>query len=145
MRQTKMRDLIPGLSVAALMILGAALVSPVAAADANRYICSIHEARECTPSNPCNKVKLKDIFLAPLMVLDLAKKVIVSAAMDDRGRQEKIAGHVKTPDDLIVYGHNDRKAWNTHISLKTGRMTSNINSGETNHVLYGHCAPHAYP
>ena len=145
MRRTMVRGLFTGLSVAVVMTIGAALALPAAAADESRYICSINEARECTPSSPCKKVKLTDIFLAPLIVLDLAKKVIVSVAMDDRGREEKITGHHKTPDKLVVYGHGDRRAWNTVVSLKSGKMTSNVNSGDTNHVLFGHCAPRAYP
>ncbi len=139
------RGLFSGLSVAVVMMIGAAFVQPAVAAEDAPYICSINEARECTPSSPCRKVKLTDIFLAPLIVLDFAKKVIVSAAMDDRGRTEKITGHVTTPDEHIVYGHGDHRAWNAIVSRKSGRMTANVNSGETNHVLYGHCAPHAYP
>lgn len=145
MRQTMMRGLFHGLSVAAVMMIGVALTPPAVAADEEPLICSIIEARECTPDSPCRKVKLTDIFLAPLVVLDFAKNIIVSAAMDDRGRTEKITGHVKTPDEHIIYGHSDHKAWNAVVSRKSGSMTANVNSGDTNHVLFGNCAPHAYP
>ena len=126
------------------LTMAAAMFGPVQA-DEKLYICAVKEARECTATTPCKKVELRDIFLSPLIVFDLENKVIVSAAMDDRGRKETIVGTSHTGDELIVYGHGDNEAWNTIISLKTGNMTGNINSGEINHVLFGHCAPHKYP
>ncbi len=129
----------------AMALTAVVAVSGPASADEKLYICAVKEARECTASAPCKKVELRDIFISPLIVFDLENKVIVSAAMDDRGRKEKIIGTVHTADELIVYGHGDDEAWNTIISLKSGNMTGNINSGEVNHVLFGHCAPHKYP
>lgn len=114
-------------------------------ADDKLYVCAVSEARECTSSAACEVVKLEEIFLAPLVILDLENKVIVSAAMDDYGRKEAIAGILRTPSELIVYGHGDDEVWSTIISLKNGKMTGNINSGETAHILYGHCAPYTYP
>jgi len=83
--------------------------------------------------------------VAPLIVLNLENKTIVSAAMDDKGRKEPIAGIARTPSDLIVYGHGDDEVWNAIISLKNGRMTGNINSNERAHILFGHCSPNVVP
>lgn len=130
-------------SVAALTTLGAG--TGPASADEKLYICSVKEARECSASAPCKPVELEDIFLSPLIVFDLENKVIVSAGMDDRGRKEKIVGTLRAGDELLVYGHGDGEVWNTVISLTSGKMTGNINSGEVAHVLFGHCAPQKYP
>jgi len=109
------------------------------------YVCAIKEARACTSAAECKVVELEEIFVAPLIVLDLENKTIVSAAMDDKGRKEPIAGIARTPSDLIVYGHGDDEVWNAIISLKNGRMTGNINSNERAHILFGHCSPNVVP
>ena len=129
-----------------LAVLAASAVFPEAGrAEDKIYICSISEARECTSQADCKAVELEEILVAPLIVYDLEKKAIVSAAMRDHGREEKIAGIHRTPSDLIIYGHGDDEVWNTIISLKDGTMTGNINSGDATHILFGHCAPNVYP
>lgn len=129
-----------------LAVLAAGTAWPRAGeAEDNIYICAVREARECTPAAPCETVGLDEIFVAPLIVIDLEKKALVSAAMDDHGRQEPITGIQRSPDELIVYGQGNDEAWNAIISLKDGKLTGSVNSGEANHVLFGHCAPHAYP
>lgn len=114
-------------------------------ADDMVYICAINEARVCTPDEPCKSVALQDLYIAPLMIFDLNKKSLVSASMDDRGREESIAGFQRTKASLTVYGHGDEDTWSAMFSLANGKMTGSINTGETAHVLFGHCAPHAYP
>ena len=109
------------------------------------FICAVSEVRECAPSSSCKTVEPDDILVAPLIIYDLKKKAIISAAMDDFGREETIVGIERAPGELIVYGHGDDEVWNTIISLEDGDMTGIINSGETAHILFGDCAPHAYP
>ena len=135
--------------VSILILTFALMACPVrpqtARADDKVYICAIMEARACTPNEACKTVALQDLYLAPLIIIDLAKKAIVSAAMDDRGRQEPIDGFERTKSDLIVYGHGEDETWSAIVALKSGAMTGSINTGETAHVVFGHCAPHKYP
>ena len=79
------------------------------------------------------------------MIFDLNKKSLVSASMDDRGREESIDGFKRTKTSLTVYGHAEDETWSAIFSLASGKMTGSINNGETAHVLFGHCAPHTYP
>lgn len=132
--------------ICGVLAIVAVIVSPrTGSANDQLYICSVSDARECTASGACKTVGLEEILVAPLIVYDLKRKVIVSAAMDDHGRQETITGVLRRPSALLVYGHGDDEVWNTIISLENGRMTGSINSGKTAHILFGHCAPHVYP
>jgi hypothetical protein len=116
-----------------------------ARADDMVYICTINEARVCTADESCKAVALQDLYIAPLMIFDLNKKILVSASMDDRGREEPIDDFERTKTSLTVYGHGKDETWSAIFSLANGKMTGSINTGETAHVLFGHCAPHAYP
>ncbi len=140
-----MRPTLQGL-IASLAVLAASACWPQPVhADDTVYACSVKEARACTASGACKVVELDEIFITPLMILDLEKKVLVSAAMDDHGRTEPIAGIQRSPKEIIAYGHGDDEVWNVIVSLENGNLTGNINSGEVAHILFGHCAPHAYP
>lgn len=114
-------------------------------ADEMIYICAINEARACTPDESCKSVALQDLYIAPLMIFDLNKQSLVSASMDDRGREESIDGFERTKTSLTMYGRGEDETWSAIFSLVNGKMTGSINTGETAHVLFGHCAPHTYP
>ncbi len=127
------------------ILLAGLFSSSTVRADEMIYICALNEARACTPDKACESVALQDLYIAPLMIFDLNKKSLVSASMDDRGREESIDGFERTKTSLTVYGHAEDETWSAIFSLGNGKMTGSINTGETAHVLFGHCAPHSYP
>ena len=128
-----------------IMLLAGLFSAETLRADDMIYICAIKEARVCTADESCKSVALQDLYIAPLMIFDLNKKSLVSASMDDRGREESIDGFERTKTSLTVYGHAEDETWSAIFSLASGKMTGSINTGETAHVLFGHCAPHTYP
>jgi hypothetical protein len=144
-QETTMRLVLAPKMIYITMLLAGLFSANTARADNMVYICAINEARVCTPDEPCKSVALQDLYIAPLMIFDLNKKSLVSASMDDRGREESIDGFKRTKTSLTVYGHAEDETWSAIFSLASGKMTGSINTGETAHVLFGHCAPHTYP
>jgi hypothetical protein len=127
------------------LLLSGQIWPQTAKADDKSYICSINEARACTALDTCKDASLQDLYIAPLVVLDLENKQIVSAAMDDRGRKDPINGFNRFENELIIYGHANDEAWSAVVSLESGALTANITTSGTAYVLFGYCAPNVNP
>jgi hypothetical protein len=108
----------------------------------NNYICAINEVEECRLNNKaCKRATPEDVNLAPIMVLDIAKKELVSASMTDKGRKETIEGLKVTDKHVFLHGFQDEDTWSAVISLESGTLTGSISSVATVFVLFGYCAP----
>lgn len=107
----------------------------------NTYICAINEVEECRLNEACKRATPEDVNLAPIMVLDIAKKELVSASMTDKGRKETIEGLKVTDKHIFLHGLQDEEAWSTVISLESGVLTGSISAVGTVFVLFGNCAP----
>jgi hypothetical protein len=107
----------------------------------NTYICTINEVEECRVNEACKRATPEDVNLAPIMVLDIAKKELVSASMTDKGRKETIEGLKVTDKHIFLHGLQDEEAWSTVISLESGVLTGSISAVGTVFVLFGNCAP----
>ena len=127
------------------IVAGAALLTAQATAVAQSadkvFICAFNEVRECKPFGDCKRVSPKDANLAPIVMLDLEKKELVSISMGDPNREELIGGIKSTDDAVYLHGQQGKEAWSAVISLKTGSMTANISVEDLGFVVFGNCAP----
>jgi len=107
----------------------------------NNYICAINEVEECRSNEACKRAAPEDVNLAPIMVLDIAKKELVSASITDKGRKETIEGLKVTDKHVFLHGVQDEDTWSAVLSLESGVLTGSISSVGTVFVLFGNCAP----
>ena len=118
----------------------AALCAPATAfAAGGSYICAISEVFECQPVQGCREVSTNTINLAEFIVVDLDKKTMTGASMDDKPQSEDIEGVSATDKNILLYGTQDTETWNATISLETGALTGGIASSPSSFALFGNC------
>lgn len=115
------------------------LVSGTASAASSTYICAISEAYECVTVEGCKRVSLNAINLSEFIMLDLDKKQLTAATMDEEARTEDIEGMTSTDKAIFLHGTQDEESWNATISLKTGELTGGIASGSSSFAIFGNC------
>jgi len=126
---------------AAFLIASACLVPAPSSAASGAYICAMSEAYECQTVTGCKRVSLDAINLSEFIVLDLDKKQLTSAAMDEAPRTEDIEGLTSTDKVIYLQGTQDQETWNATVSLETGALAGGITSGKSSIAIFGNCTP----
>jgi hypothetical protein len=122
-------------------LVTAMVIAPAARSAEKIMICAFSEVQKCKPFGQCRRASPKDVNVAPIIMLDLEKKELVSASIGDSGRREAIEGVKTTDDTVFLYGQQDEEAWTAVISLKTGLMTASVSADGVGFVMFGNCAP----
>ena len=103
------------------------------------YVCAVDEVYECLALDGCKRVALKQINMSALMTVDLDKKQLTSATMDEKTRTEDIEGVTSTEKVVFLYGTQEATAWNATMSLATGKLAGGISSDTSSFAFFGNC------
>jgi hypothetical protein len=106
------------------------------------YLCAINEVYECVAVTGCSRISLEDANLAGIMLLDLEKKQLRSAALGEEPRADDIEGVNVTDKTILLHGTGKRetdRAWSAVISLETGNLTAGVSTPESSLSLLGKC------
>ncbi|MGH6824654.1 hypothetical protein [Methyloceanibacter sp.] len=127
------------LRASALVAALCALPVAASAAASGSYICAIGEVYECLGVTGCKRVSTDTINLSEFIVVDVDKKMLTGASMNETPQTEDIEGVSSNDKNIFLYGTQDQETWNATISLENGALTGGISSGPSSFALFGNC------
>ncbi len=121
-------------AVFALLVAG-----PAAALDnTQNLVCDFTQAAQCDTAASCESVKLEEIGLPPVFLVDFEAKTLTSENGD---RSSPIAAVEVGETSLLVQGHQNGRVWGLALDRTSGHASAAAASVDGAFILAGACTP----